>query len=60
LVGYLQHAAVEQHVPLAQQQSQPSLQLPLHEQLQASQVQDVPQQQALASTLAVCSAAGAR
>jgi hypothetical protein len=56
----LQHAAVEQHDALAQQQSQPSLQLPLHEQLQSSQAQDVPQQQALASTLAVCSAAGAR
>lgn len=50
---YLQQAAVEQHDPLEQQQSQPSLQLPPHEHLQSSQEQEEPQQQGLASALAV-------
>lgn len=59
-MSYLQHEAVEQHDPLAQQQSQASLQLPPQEHEQSSHEQDEPQQQDFASTLAVCSAAGAR
>jgi hypothetical protein len=48
----LQKVAVEQHEPLEQQQSQPSLQLLAQEHLQSSQEHEEPQQQDLASTFA--------